>query len=639
MSANKESWGSRVGLILAMAGNAVGLGNFLRFPVQAVQNGGGAFIIPYLVCFLIMGIPLLWIEWSMGRYGGRFQNHSTPFILDNMTKKRFWKYFGVFGIFTNIAVAAYYCYIESWTLSYVFHSLGQTFAGMGQQEVADFFNRYTTIGYSTTGIPYEAVVFYIVCLVLNTYILSRGLQGGVEKVAKIGVPMLLIFGGFLAIRGFTLGSSGAPAGCTDCNSLLGLNFLWEPQFDSLANPKVWLAAAGQIFFTLSVGMGTIHCYASYVRGKDDIALNAMSAGWMNGFVEIVLGASIVIPIAVGYLGLDWVKENAGFSMAFQTMPYLFDQWGTVLATLAGVAWFGLLFFAGITSSLAMGTPWMGFMEGEFKWGRNKAAWSFGGLVLLMGLPTVFFYNQGVFGEYDYWAGTVSLVVFALAETIIFAWIFGINKGWDELRQGSDIRIPGIFKPIMQFVTPLIILVVFLGSLIQPKDNNWEAAFSGNWELDDSSIIGKIQNKGVVANASYFAEEFESAVAGRVIGIGTGFNDRQTVTIGYDQKYYRDEGGNVKPLIDNPDQNALGELVTFDSTAVATTYVFRKDKEILVSERDQVSVKQAIARGDFTNNIFYTDMARLLMVGLFIFVCFLVHRATSIRRKTGRDNVY
>jgi len=106
-------------LILAMAGNAVGLGNFLRFPVQAVNNGGGAFIIPYLVCFLLMGIPLLWIEWSMGRFGGRSNNHSTPFILDTMTKRSFWKYFGVFGIFTNIAVAAYYCYIESWTMSYV----------------------------------------------------------------------------------------------------------------------------------------------------------------------------------------------------------------------------------------------------------------------------------------------------------------------------------------------------------------------------------------------------------------------------------------------------------------------------------------------------------------------------------------
>src|SRR3990167_8054882 len=105
MAETKESWGSRVGLILAMAGNAVGLGNFLRFPVQAVQNGGGAFIIPYLVSFLVMGIPMLWIEWAIGRYGGKFGDHSTPFVLGRMGKANFWKYFGVFGIWTNLAVA------------------------------------------------------------------------------------------------------------------------------------------------------------------------------------------------------------------------------------------------------------------------------------------------------------------------------------------------------------------------------------------------------------------------------------------------------------------------------------------------------------------------------------------------------
>ena len=100
--ANKESWGSRVGLILAMAGNAVGLGNFLRFPVQAIQNGGGAFIIPYITCFILMGVPPLYVEWAMGRFGGKSNNHSTPFILDSMDKKRLWKYIGVFGIFTNV---------------------------------------------------------------------------------------------------------------------------------------------------------------------------------------------------------------------------------------------------------------------------------------------------------------------------------------------------------------------------------------------------------------------------------------------------------------------------------------------------------------------------------------------------------
>lgn len=500
MSTNNESWGSRIGLILAMAGNAVGLGNFLRFPVQAVNNGGGAFIIPYIISFLLMGIPLLWIEWGIGRYGGKNSTHSTPFMFDAVGKKNFWKYFGVFGIFTNIAVASYYCYIESWTMAYVYHSIAGTFKGLSQTQVAEFFGSYIDIWTSTTGIPYEAVVFYILCLVLNTYILSKGLEG-VEKAAKIGMPILIIFGAFLALRGITLGTSGASAAHPTANAWDGLNFLWTPQYDSLTNPKVWLAAAGQIFFTLSVGMGTIHCYAAYVKPKEDIALNGAAAGFTNEFVEVVLGSLIVIPIAAGYLGIDWVKQNAGFGMAFQTMPYLFQNWGSFLSIAAGVMWFGLLFFAGITSSLAMGTPWLGFMEDEFDWSRKKAAWTFGLIILLLGLPTVFFFKYGVFDEYDYWAGTVSLVIFALVESIAFAWVFGINNAWDEINEGADIKIPLIYKYIIKYVTPVFLLAVFLGSLLTPVGNEWAKAFtdlfSGNgWALDNSSILKQITLSGL-----------------------------------------------------------------------------------------------------------------------------------------------
>ncbi len=500
MAVKSDSWGTRTGLILAMAGNAVGLGNFLRFPVQAVQNGGGAFIIPYLVCFLLMGIPLLYIEWASGRFGGKFGNHSTPYIFDSMVKGRVLKYIGVFGIFTNVAVAAYYCYIESWTISYVYHSLAGTFEGMSQGAVAQFFNSYVTVSESTTGIPYEAVLFYILCLILNTYILSKGLKG-IEKVAKIGMPLLILFGVILAVRGLTLGTSGASDLFPDANAWDGLNFLWTPQYDSLLDLKVWMAAAGQIFFTLSVGMGTIHCYAAYIDAKDDIALNATTAGFMNEFVEVVLGSTIVIPIAAGYLGLDWVLENAGFGMAFQTMPYLFQQWGPVLAALGGLFWFGLLFFAGITSSLAMGTPWMGFMRDEFNWSQNKGAWSFGLLILVMGLPTVIFYNQGVFDEYDYWAGTVSLVVFAMFETILFSWVFGMKKGWAEITRGADIKIPNVYKFIIKFVTPVMLIIIFLGSLFKPQNNEWSenisSLFSGNgWTLDNGSIIKTVTHAGL-----------------------------------------------------------------------------------------------------------------------------------------------
>ncbi|SDB26970.1 Na+-dependent transporter, SNF family [Flavobacteriaceae bacterium MAR_2010_188] len=500
MSVKNEAWGSRIGLILAMAGNSVGLGNFLRFPVQAVQNGGGTFIIPYLICFLLMGIPLLWIEWSMGRFGGRRGHHSTPFILGSMSSGSLWKYVGVFGIFTNIAVAAYYCYIESWTLSYAFHSIRGTFSGLTQTEVAQYFTNYVDMATSFFGVPNEAILFFIICILINTFILSKGLAG-IERVAKIGMPLLILFGVFLAVRGLTLGTSASSEEFPLANAWDGLNYLWTPQYDSLLRPGIWLAAAGQIFFTLSVGMGTIHCYAAYIDSKDDIALNATTAGFTNEFVEVVLGSLIVVPIAAGYFGLDWVKENIGFGMAFQSMPFLFNQWGTVLAALAGVFWFGLLFFAGITSSLAMGTPWIGFMRDEFGWNRIKGAMSFGFLTLCLGLPCVVFYQFGFFDQYDYWAGTVSLVIFALAETILFAWIFGIDLGWKEINDGADITIPGIFKWVIKYITPFLLLFVFTGALLTPAENNWVEAFhqlfnGEGWPLDNGSLINQLNNSGL-----------------------------------------------------------------------------------------------------------------------------------------------
>ena len=618
MSSDNQSWGTRVGLILAMAGNAVGLGNFLRFPVQAVQNGGGTFIIPYLVCFFLMGIPLLWIEWSTGRYGGKNGNHCTPFILNDMGKKRLWKYIGVFGIFTNIAVAAYYTFIESWTLGYVIHSVKQTFTGMDQYQVSSYFGNFVDLNTSTLGIPLEPVILYLICLVINIYILSKGLEGGVEKVAKIGMPLLIAFGAFLAIRGLTLGDSGSPADCADCDAFLGLDFLWKPDFSNLWDAKVWLAAAGQIFFTLSVGMGTIHCYAAYVKPKDDVALNAMAAGWMNGFVEIVLGASIVIPIAVGYLGLDWLKENASFSMAFQTMPYLFGKWGTVLATVAGFMWFGLLFFAGITSSLAMGTPWMGFMQDEFGYSLKKAAWSFGLITLIMGLPTVIFFNQGVFDQYDYWAGTVVLVVFALAESILFGWVFGITKGWNEINDGADIKLPKIYKPILKYITPTMLIIIFMGSLILPQDGDWEKAFKGDWQFDEkNSIIGQLGNNDIKHNRSLFSTDYESDYDNVVVIKTIPGTEESSPSISF-----------AKVPEEGADNLAEDEISSLKTTAQVT---LNPTDEIKVKPGDIIGGGDIIAAGWHINPIFYRYLSRVMLLGLFVYLAILVRVANKKRK--------
>ena len=496
----RERWGTRIGLILAMAGNAVGLGNFLRFPAQAAQNGGGAFIIPYLISFVLMGIPLLWVEWAIGRHGGRFGHHSAPGMLDRLGRGRWLKYVGVFGLFTNLTVAAYYCYIESWTLSYVWHSLAGTFRGMGADDVRHYFEGY--LGQheaSLFAVPPEAVLWFVLTLALNIWILSRGLAKGIELACKIGMPLLLLFGAVLAVRALTLapGTAGVVQSPLD-----GLNFVWNPNPAGLLNPSTWLAAAGQIFFTLSVGMGSIHCYAAYVRERDDIALNAASAGWLNEFCEVVLGGTILIPIATAYLGLQAVQAatagGSGFSLGFMTLPTLFNHWGW-FAPIAGMMWFGLLFFAGITSSLAMGQPVLAFLEDEFQLERRRAALAFGAATLLLGFFCVWLYPGGSFNEFDFWTGTFSLVVFALAEAFIFAFIFGIDRGWEEITRGADMAVPRLFRFVIRWVTPGFLLVIFLAALIKPQAD-WLAAFgsllSGDgWPLAPDSVIGKVLHVG------------------------------------------------------------------------------------------------------------------------------------------------
>lgn len=606
MATNTEAWGSRVGLVLAMAGNAVGLGNFLRFPVQAIQNGGGAFIIPYLVCFVIMGIPLLFVEWGIGRFGGQFGHHTTPLTFNRMNKMKFWTYIGVFGIFSNVAIAAYYCYIESWTISYMYHSVAGTFRHMDQGAVANFFTNYLDISTTTTGIPFEAILFFLFCLFLNTWILSKGLSGGVEKAAKIGMPLLIIFGIFLAIKGITLkaGSGGAVHDGT-----VGLNFLWTPQFDSLSNPKVWLAAAGQIFFTLSLGQGSVQCYASYVKKKDDIALNAMSAGWMNEFVEVVLGSAIIIPISIGYLGIDRVMEltaSGGLGLGFRTMPYLFQQWGPILAAVAGVAFFGLLFFAGITSSLAMGTPVMSFLRDEFNWGRKSAAWAFGFTVLILGLPTVIFFQAGVFDEYDYWAGTVSLVLFAMLEMILFAWVFGMKKGWEEITAGADIKVAGIFKYIIKFVTPVVLILVFAGSLIRPANDDWASLFNGHYKLHDESIIGHMIHQNAGPNCRYFSDTYYAEKDGIV-----------------DTLYQREN----KQFIVIETKNAKGE------TSLTEVPYGKKDLPVIRTGQ-VIKTGDPLYKGNIVNNIFFVDMSRLLLTLVFAVIALMVFKAYQKRKKQG-----
>ncbi len=515
----QERWATRLGLVLAMAGNAVGLGNFLRFPAQAARNGGGAFLIPYLVALLILGLPLVWIEWTMGRFGGQRRHHSTPGIFQSMGKSRVWKYFGLLGMWSCLIISAYYLYIETWCMAYAAYS---AMGGFFRETPTDFFARLT--GESATSVVAVSrwgLLLLVVCISINVYILSRGLAKGIEIVAKIGMPLLILFAAILAVRGFFINP------VTDVHAkmspLVGLNFLWEPKFDSLLNPSVWLAAAGQIFFTLSLGMGSIHCYAAYLREQDDVTLNGFTTAATNEFCEVVLGGAILLPIAVAYLGLQVVQQytggGSGFGLGFMVFPTLFNNWGW-FAPAAGFLWFGLLFVAAITSSLAMGQPIMSFLQDEFGMTRQRSALAFGAMVLTLALPVAIFTERSFNADFDYWAGTFSLVAFAFAEAVLFAWVFGMDRGWKEMMKGADFQVPRIFYYIMKYVTPVFLALILVGYMLQPQglvqgeERGWQpyisAIFGGEpaptWEWSSSGMVGKLLNYDIVIAPDATAEE-------------------------------------------------------------------------------------------------------------------------------------
>jgi SNF family Na+-dependent transporter len=449
---------------MAVAGSAIGLGNFLRFPSVAAQNGGGAFMIPYLVALLLLGLPLMWVEWTIGRFGGGFGHSTAPGMFRTMSaKNRFIKAFGVIGIFGPIVILMYYLYVESWLLGYGWYALsGKLGACTTQADMKAFLLGYTgCVKNQHFASLTPAYLFFLLTFAANMVVLYYGIRGGIERVCNWGMPLLFVLGLVLMARVFALGTPNPER--PDQNVVNGLGFLWNPKWEALADPGVWLAAAGQIFFTLSVGIGVILTYASYLKRDDDVALSGLTAASANELVEVVMGGSIVIPAAFAFLGHAGTLEAAKggtFNLGFFTMPMVLQH--LPFSNLLGVCWFLLLFIAGITSSISLAQPAIAFLEDEFDLTRRQAVGWFSVVTFLLCQPGIFFFANGVVDEIDFWAVNVCLVTFGLVEVVLFAWVFGMDRAWTELHAGSDITIPRVYRLIIKYITPLI-LVAILGA--------------------------------------------------------------------------------------------------------------------------------------------------------------------------------
>jgi NSS family neurotransmitter:Na+ symporter len=460
----RQRWSSKLGIILAVAGSAIGLGNFLRFPVQAAQNGGGAFMIPYFIALLLLGLPLMWIEWTIGRFGGGFGHSTAPGMFHSIWQKnKFIKYFGVIGIFGPMVILIYYLYVESWLLGYSFFALtGKYNVCTDQESMTAFLKGYQGLAHNEyfSGIA-PAYLFFLLTFLANMLIIYLGISGGIERVCEYGLPVLFVFAIVLMVKVLTLGTPD-PAR-PEANVIDGLGYLWNPQWSALKDSKVWLAAAGQIFFTLSCGIGVILTYASYLKKNNDVALSGLTAAATNEMAEVIIGGSIVIPAAFAFFGpvaISKIAAGSAFNLGFVTMPLVLQK--MAFGNLLGFFWFMLMFIAGITSSISLAQPAVAFLEDEFNLPRKKAAIIFAVAIFILCQPAIFFLKKGVVDELDFWGGTFCLVLFATIETLLFGWVFGMEKAWTEMHVGSDITIPRIYRFIIKFITPAFLLLI-LGS--------------------------------------------------------------------------------------------------------------------------------------------------------------------------------
>jgi SNF family Na+-dependent transporter len=455
MAIARERWATKIGLVLALAGNAIGLGNFLRFPRQAALNGGGAFLVPYFICLLAIGIPLMWVECSIGRMGGRHGRGHTAGMFELLWKHPVAKYIGALGLFIPFAVAMYYVFVESWCLAYSYFSLTGSYFGLGSMdEVGHFlagFQGAEKNQHFSSLLP--AYGFFALTFAINVAILLGGVARGIERLALWAMPLLFVFAAILMVRVLTL--DPPPGAGPDQNVMSGLGFIWNPDFAALLDPKVWLAAAGQIFFTLSVGWGIIHTYASYIGPDDDVALTGLSTASLNEVAEVVLGGTIALTASVVFFGVVQAQAIAGqgsFDLGFHAMPLVLEQ--IPAGRIFGAMWFLLLFFAGITSSVALMQPTIAMLREDFDLTRNSAVLVTAGLLFLCANPVVFFLGHGFMDQLDFWAGSFGLLLFGFLEIVVFAWVFGMTRGWSEITHGARLRIPRVFRFVIQWVMPL-----------------------------------------------------------------------------------------------------------------------------------------------------------------------------------------
>jgi len=381
---------------------------------------------------------------------------------------------GVLGLIIPIIIYMYYVLIESWCMgyavSYLFNwiDLGNDPAQHATRSVT-YFNEFTGAnqdGLMLDGRLHISVIVWMIVFAVNFYFIYRGLSKGIERFCTWAMPIMAICALVVLVRVLTLGTPDPSK--PDLNVINGLGFMWNPKpvgdggswIGSLAQPKVWMAAAGQIFFSLSVGFGVIVNYASYLKRKDDVVLSGLTASATNEFFEVCLGGLITIPAAFVFLGVAGAAKVGTFSLGFHTLPVVFEYMPA--GRLFGFLWFFMLFLAAITSSLSMLQPAIAFLEEALNIGR-RASVALLGIITGFGSLFVVYFSKDLksLAFLDDTIGTITIVVLAAVQTILFSWVFGASRGVRFASDGAEIRLPRFFPFMIRYVTPAYLLIMLV----------------------------------------------------------------------------------------------------------------------------------------------------------------------------------
>ena len=447
---DRGNFGSKLGVILASAGSAVGLGNIWRFPYETGNHGGAAFILIYLGCILLLGLPIIIAEFLIGRHS----QANTARAYQILAPGTQWRWVGRMGVLAGFLILGYYSVVAGWTLEYIFEAVSNSFAGKTPAEFISSFQNFSSN-------PWRPALWLTLFLLATHFIIVKGVEKGIEKSSKIMMPTLFII--ILVLVGCSVTLPGASR---------GIEFLLKPDF-SKVDGNVFLGAMGQAFFSLSLGMGCLCTYASYFSKDTNLTRTAFSVGIIDTFVAVLAGF-IIFPAAFSV----GIQPDAGPSLIFITLPNVFQQAFSgipVLAYIFSVMFYVLLALAALTSTISLHEVVTAYLHEEFNFTRGKAARLVTAGCILLGILcslslgvtkdfTIF--GLGMFDLFDFVTAKLMLPLGGLLISIFTGWYLDKKLVWSEITNNGTLKVP-IYKLIifiLKYVAPIAISVIFINEL-------------------------------------------------------------------------------------------------------------------------------------------------------------------------------